>query len=105
MAVIKSAGLLDVADLLHPASNLDRGREYSLSAQFLEGNLRDFYVSIDAVEQRPADFVPILLDLSERAATLARGVAPKTTLACVHLTNLVSVKPECRLMAGAVQVR
>jgi hypothetical protein len=44
-------------------------------------------MDIDAVQQRPRDLAQILLDLSRRAAALARGVAVEAALAPVQITT------------------
>src|SRR5208282_603849 len=58
--------------------------DLSIAAQFLVFHGRDFYMYVNAVEQRPGDFGNVALNLRRRAVALAGRVAEKAARARVH---------------------
>ena len=69
----------------HARAYLRRGFRPVGSAQLLERDGRNFYMDIDAVQQRSADLTEILLDLSGRAAAFPSRVSVKSALTPVHV--------------------
>jgi hypothetical protein len=84
---------LDGAGLIDPAAHIRGTFGVGISAQFFERNRRNFDVDIDAVQQGAADFSEVLLNLSGRAAALARGIAVEAAFAPVQISTATEYEP------------